>query len=255
LAQLRVVVVEHGGRQALFGRHSTRVRALDGVSLEIRAGEVLALIGPSGSGKSTLGRVLVGLDRARSGAVLIDVGAAPPVDLAHADASKLRAARKSIGIVFQDPFASLNPRLRVGDALAEALAVHGEPRANAARLLDVVGLSATTARAFPHELSGGQRQRIAIARALAARPRLLVCDEVLSALDVSVQAQLLELLGSLREREGLTLLFITHDLATARYLADRTAVLRAGRLIGTFTPEELRAEGGVDSIHPGIETP
>jgi peptide/nickel transport system ATP-binding protein len=219
VALVRDVHVSFAPRGALFGRSNERVLALRGVSLAIAPGEIVALVGESGSGKSTLGRLLAGLVRA---------------DLGRVEIASSRAG--AVGIVFQDPQASLNPRLTVGAAIAEVLGVHARLARAAARtrvseLLLEVGLEPEHARAFPQELSGGQRQRAAIARALAAAPKLLVCDEPLSALDVSVQAQVLALLAELRRREGLALLFITHDLVAARAIADRAAVMYAGRIV------------------------
>jgi peptide/nickel transport system ATP-binding protein len=193
-----------------------RLAALRDVSLAIAAGEAVAVVGESGSGKTTLGRLFAGLVRPASGLVL--------------------AAPRSVGVVFQDPAASLNPRVPAADAVAEVAAVRerlsrGAARARALELLAQVGLDRACGDALPHELSGGQKQRAAIARALAARPRMLVCDEVLSALDAPVQAQVLELFLRLRERERLALLWITHDVSSARGIADRVAVMYAGRIV------------------------
>jgi peptide/nickel transport system ATP-binding protein len=213
--------------------------AVDDVSLAVERGETLALVGPSGCGKSTFARAIVRLVEAQSGHVL--VSAAPgsaPVDLLQLRGSALRHARRAIGIVFQDPFASLNPRMRVGAALDEVLRVDGGARTSS-ELLDSVGLGGAILDRFPHELSGGQRQRVALARALAPGPRLLICDEILSALDVSIQAQILELLLRLRRESQLALLFIAHDMAVVQLIADRVAVMMGGRLLKLGTRDEI----------------
>jgi len=213
--------------------------AVDDVSLAVERGETLALIGPSGCGKSTFARAILRLVDAQAGHVLLSAepGSAP-VDLLQLRGSALRAARRAIGIVFQDPFASLNPRLRVGAALDEARRVHRGAR-EVGELLECVGLGRATLDRFPHELSGGQRQRVALARALAPAPQLLVCDEILSALDVSIQAQILELLLRLRRESQLALLFVAHDMAVVQLIADRVAVMKGGRLLELGTRDEV----------------
>ncbi|WP_374473345.1 ATP-binding cassette domain-containing protein [Arenimonas sp.] len=206
--------------------------AVQDITLELRRGECLALVGESGSGKSSLGRALLRLvKRGVAGRIRLD-----GQDLLAADRSGLRALRRRIGVVFQDPYASLDPRLRVHDLVAEPLRIHGigDAAARAARvaeLLPAVGLDPALASRWPHQLSGGQRQRVAIARALATRPELLVCDEAVSALDAQHRAGILALLGRLKREQGLALLFITHDFAAARALAERCAVLDQGRLV------------------------
>ena len=223
-------VSKHFPLRGLFRRGS--VRAVEQVSLAIPSGEALGLVGESGSGKSTLGRLVLGLLPPTAGRILID-----GQDLAAAAPSATRRLRQRMQLVFQDPYSSLDPRRRVGAQIADGLAIHalappGRPRADrVAALLDQVGLLPTHAARFPHEFSGGQRQRIAIARALATGPDLLVADEPVSALDVSVQAQVLALLADLRTRLGLALLFISHDLAVVRSLCDRVAVLYLGRVM------------------------
>ncbi|MEM7496850.1 MAG: ABC transporter ATP-binding protein [Pseudomonadota bacterium] len=206
------------------------VRAIDGVSFEIGRGEVLGLVGESGSGKSTVGRAIVRLVDPDAGHVRIG-----GVDMATLSASDLRTARAKAQMVFQDPYASLNPRARIARALTEGpMAMgtpHAEARARAAELLELVGLDASALDRFPHEFSGGQRQRIGIARALAMDPELIVADEAVSALDVSIQAQVLDLLRDLRARLGLSLLFITHDLRVAAQLCDRVAVMQKGKIV------------------------
>jgi ABC-type glutathione transport system ATPase component len=215
------------------------VRAVDDVTLAIRAGEVLGLVGESGSGKSTLGRTVLRLADASDGSVLFD-GA----DVLGMGSRELRQLRPQIQMIFQDPYASLNPRMTINDALAEPLLNYGfARRANVldavVRLIEDVGLSARDIRKYPHEFSGGQRQRIAIARALALRPRLIIADEPVSALDVTVQAQILELLLGLVQRYQLAMLFISHDLAVVRYMSDRTAVMYRGRIVEIDATENL----------------
>jgi peptide/nickel transport system ATP-binding protein len=207
------------------------VRAVDDVSFEIHKGEVLGLVGESGSGKSTIGRSVLKLIEPTTGEVRFE-----GTDLAPLSARAMRAYRRRMQIIFQDPYASLNPRRRVGDTLAEAMATHGlhpgrarQPRI--AELLSLVGLAPEHAQRFPHEFSGGQRQRIGIARALAVEPQFIVADEPVSALDVSIQAQVINLLSDLREQFGLTMLFISHDLDVVEYLCDRIVVLYLGKVM------------------------
>ncbi len=214
-----------------LGRRHRFVHAVDGIDLAVRRGETLAVVGESGCGKSTLARLLVGLERPDRGSVRFD-----GIDLAGLGERALRPWRQRMQIVFQDPYASLHPRLTVGALVGEPLLVHrlgsaAQRRARVAELLQLVGLSPALAARYPHELSGGQRQRVAIARALATGPALLVGDEPVSALDVSVQAQVLNLLAELKDRLGLTLLVITHDLAVVRQVADRVAVMYLGRIV------------------------
>lgn len=222
------------------------VRAVDGVTLDIRARETFALVGESGCGKTTLGRVMLRLQEPTSGTIqyrgteLTGLGEAP-----------MRALRKSLQIVFQDPFASLNPRMRIEQILAEPMRSHGygtpdEIRDRCTELLEMVGLRRQYLRNYPHQFSGGQRQRIGIARALANKPDFVVCDESVSALDVSIQAQVLNLLSDLQDQLKLTYFFITHDLAVVRQFADRVGVMFLGRLVEVGTTEELFAQ----PLHP-----
>jgi peptide/nickel transport system ATP-binding protein len=230
-----------------FGRADRPVRAVDGVSFHIARGETLALVGESGSGKSTIGRSLLRLVEPTAGQVLYG-----GQDLRALSGERLRRMRRRMQIVFQDPYASLNPKMRVGAVLHEALATHGLAPGRAARarriaeLLELVGLRPEHAARYPHEFSGGQRQRIGIARALAVEPEFIVADEPLSALDVSIQAQVLNLLMDLRERLGLTMLFISHDLDVVELLCDRVVVLYLGRVMEVAPTAALFAR----PLHP-----
>jgi ABC-type oligopeptide transport system ATPase subunit len=231
-------------------RVTDHVRAVDGVSLEIFPGEVVALVGESGCGKSTLGFSLLGLTPPTSGTIEL---LGNPIDIANPDSWK--PYRRDFQIVFQDPYTSLNPRLTVFELLTEPLRTHGlvPPsglRAAAIELLRQVGLPEDSLNRFPHAFSGGQRQRLCIARALGLRPKLLVCDEVVSALDVSVQAQIVNLLLDLKRAHGLALLFITHDLSLVRSIADRVLVMNAGRIVEEGTAAELFAR----PVHPYTQT-
>ena len=227
------------GLKKYFGHADHPVRAVDDVSFEIASGEVLGLVGESGSGKSTVGRTLLKLIEPTAGEIRFE-GA----DLAPLSARAMRPYRRRLQIIFQDPYASLNPRRRVGDTLDEALATHGLHRGVArapriAELLSLVGLAPEHAQRYPHEFSGGQRQRIGIARALALQPKLIIADEPVSALDVSIQAQVINLLSDLRERFGLTMLFISHDLDVVEYLCDRIVVLYLGKIMEMGPAEAL----------------
>ncbi|MBB6561350.1 peptide/nickel transport system ATP-binding protein [Acidovorax soli] len=229
-------LIEVRGLRKYFGSGTHPVRAVDDVSFAIRRGETLGLVGESGSGKSTIGRLLTRLVDPTAGQMLYHGGEAGGQDLAGMSQGQFRPLRSKIQIIFQDPYASLNPRMRIREVLGEALDTHGQAR-GAARLprihelLTQVGLRPEHADRFPHEFSGGQRQRIGIARALAVQPNFIVADEPLSALDVSIQAQVVNLLGDLKEQLGLTLLFISHDLDVVEYLCDRVVVLYLGRVM------------------------
>ena len=231
LVDVERLVKHYPGGGGFFTPSRPPVQAVDGVSFTIAAGETLGLVGESGSGKSTVGRAVLRLEPPTSGTVRFE-----GTDLASLDASTLRATRQRMQIVFQDPFGSLNPRRTIGDSIAEGLVIHrlvpaAAMAARVAELLTEVGLDPSYAERYPHEFSGGQRQRIGIARALAVEPRFIVCDEPVSALDVSVQAQVINLLLDLRERRGLAYLFIAHDLAVVRQVAHRVAVMYLGTIV------------------------
>jgi len=215
------------------------VHALDGISFDIEEGETLSLVGESGCGKSTAGFTILNLHKPTAGRVLYQ-----GTDLAGLDEKRLRPFRRALQIVFQDPYSTLNPRMTVGEALAEPMRFHqrlskAEAAKKTTQLLADVGLTQRFASRYPHELSGGQRQRVVIARALACEPRFIVCDEAISALDVSVQAQIINLLRDLQEKYGLTFLFIAHDLAVVRHISDRVTVMYLGRLAELAPKEAL----------------
>ena len=232
-------------KKGLLSRHVGDVRAVDGVSFEIGFQETLSLVGESGCGKTTAGRTILRLLEPSGGSALYrPAPEAEPIDLFALSERAMRPLRCDLQIIFQDPFASLNPRITVGNIVGEALKVHGiatgsELDDRVERLLVRVGLRAEARNRFPHEFSGGQRQRVGIARALALEPRFIVCDEAVSALDVSIQAQIINLLKDLQEEYSLSFLFIAHDLSVVKYLSDRVAVMYLGRIVEIGTREQI----------------
>jgi peptide/nickel transport system ATP-binding protein len=241
LIEVKNLSVWFPAKKTFFGKPLQFIHAVDEVSFDVYDGETLGLVGESGCGKTTLGRTLLRLIEPTSGQILYK-----GKDLATMRSSELRTLRKNIQIVFQDPYSSLNPRITIGSAIAEPLKVHGlvdgerKRKDNVVQLLEKVSLSADHYNRYPHEFSGGQRQRIVIARALALNPSFIVCDESVSALDVSVQAQVLNLLNDLKKEYGFTVIFISHDLAVVRYISDRIMVMNKGRIVET---------GDADSIY------
>jgi peptide/nickel transport system ATP-binding protein/oligopeptide transport system ATP-binding protein len=229
-------------RRSVLGRPTAVIRAVDGVSFEVREGETLALVGESGCGKSTVGRLALRLLEPTAGSIRF-----AGRDLATLSGSELRRARAGAQLIFQDPYGSLNPRMTVGEMLAEPLLLHSDLKPSSRRervgeLMRIVGLNVAHVERYPHEFSGGQRQRIAIARALAVGPKLVVCDEPVSALDVSIRSQILNLLQDLQQRLGLAYLFISHDLAVVKHIATRVAVMYLGRIVESAACEQLFGE-------------
>ncbi len=242
LLQVRHLVKRFPVRSGLLRRTTAQVHAVDGVSFDLQAGQTLGVVGESGCGKSTMGRCILRLIEPTAGQVLFD-----GQDVTTANRAELRALARQMQIIFQDPFASLNPRMTVGAIVGEGLVIHGLAQGRAevadrvAELLQMVGLSKDQMRRYPHEFSGGQRQRIGIARALAVQPRLIVCDEAVSALDVSIQAQVINLLQDLQEQLGLTYVFIAHDLSVVEHASNRVAVMYLGRIVEMADARELYA--------------
>jgi oligopeptide transport system ATP-binding protein len=224
----------------VFRKQVGAVKAVDGISFDLNRGETLGIVGESGCGKSTLARVLMNLDRATAGLVLYR-----GEDISKASGKALKAIRRNIQMVFQDPYTSLNPRMTVGDIIGEPYEIHsevapkGDRRKAVQDLLDVVGLNPEYINRYPHQFSGGQRQRIGIARGLALKPEIIICDEPVSALDVSVQAQVINLLGGLQDEFNLSYMFIAHDLSIVRHISDRVGVMYLGKMVEIGSDEEI----------------
>jgi oligopeptide transport system ATP-binding protein len=232
---------------ALFSSVVAHVRAVDGISFTIRKGETLGLVGESGCGKTTTGRCILRLEHPTGGEILFD-----GKNLVDLDQKSMRALRQKIQVIFQDPYSSLNPRMKIGEIISEPMKVHRTEPNKAARdarvteLLRLCGLDPKFADRYPHEMSGGQRQRVGIARALSVRPEFIICDEAISALDVSIQAQIINLLEDLRDQFGLTYLFIAHDLSVVRHLCHRVAVMYLGKIVELADCDELYS----NPLHP-----
>lgn len=238
LLEVRNLVKVYSAAEGVFAKAVREIRAVNGVSFDIHEGETLGLVGESGCGKSTLGRMILRLIEPTAGEVRFN-----RQDVLSASAAALRRLRRNMQIIFQDPFASLDPRMRIEEIVTEPLVIHGSSgsalRDQAREMLQAVGLDESALRRYPHEFSGGQRQRIGIARALILRPKFVVCDEPVSALDVSVGAQIVNLLKQLQTQFGLTYLFISHSMPVVRYLSDRIAVMRAGEIVELGSSEEI----------------
>ena len=243
ILQANHLIKTYTQRSGRFGFGTTLVKALDDVSVSLTEGKTLAVVGESGSGKSTLARCLLQLQPLDSGEVFF-TSQGVPQDLAKLNASDLRKVRKNLQMVFQDPFASLNPRMRVGEIVAEGLVIHGignaaEQQQKVIAMLKRVGLTEADMQKYPHEFSGGQRQRVGIARALVLQPKVVVCDEPVSALDVSIQAQILLLLKELQAEMALSYVFISHDLRVVRHIADDIVVMNQGKVVEQGKVEDI----------------
>ena len=249
LVEVKDLVKQFPVKGGVLQRQIGTVDAVDGVSFDIKKGESIGLVGESGCGKTTLGRMLVRLLEPTSGSITFE-----GQDITHLGGKELKPFRRKVQIIFQDPFSSLDPRTQVGDSISEGLRLHGvgdrkERRERVNRMLDLVGLEPSHAGRYPHEFSGGQRQRIGLARALILEPEFLIADEPVSALDVSVQAQVLNLLKELQEKLDLTLLFIAHNLGVVEHISDRVAVMYLGRIVEYTDRDSLYA----NPVHPYTE--
>lgn len=236
-------------RGGIFKKSDGIVHAVDGVSFSVSKGEIFGLVGESGCGKSTLGRIVARLIEPTSGEIIFNHR-----DITHLKSKGLKATRRELQIIFQDPYASLNPRMPVGEIIGEALTIHGiakgaEKWERVAKLIDIVGLPKDSIGRYPHEFSGGQRQRIGIARAVAMNPKFIIADEPISALDVSIQAQIINLFRDLQKEFDLTYLFIAHDLRVVEYISDRVAVMYLGKIMEIATSKEIYSH----PVHPYTE--
>ena len=226
-------------RKGVFGFIAGYIKAVDGISFNLKRGETLGVVGESGCGKSTTSRAILLLNKPRSGSITID-----GVDITRVSGARLMEYRRKVQVVFQDPQASLNPRHTVMEILTEGIVYHGlcskdERREKAVELLEAVGMPTDILDRYPHEFSGGQRQRLCIARAIALKPELLICDEAVSALDLTIRAQVLDLLGDLKKKLGLSMIFITHDIGVVQHVADRIIVMNKGRIVEEGTCEQV----------------